>query len=163
MEIGKKWKKRDAGASLAATVLAMSVCTAYAADGSQSQSMQLTIQKNASYTMSIPASQDITFGTVDTEIGSLSVTGEIGTKQEVRVSVDTTEFTDTADDGNRFPFALWQGGTAFTGKNWSSKELENGGTSVSLTVHIPSETWGKTSPGTYRALVTFAAELADTQ
>lgn len=163
METGKKRKKRAAGIVLAAAVLAMSVCTAYAADGSQSQSMQLTIKKDASYTMSIPKSQDIVFGTVDTEIGKLSVTGEIGTKQEVRVSVDTTEFTDTADAGNHFPFALWQGSGVFTGKTWSSKELEDGGTSVPLTVHIPSEIWGKTSPGTYRAVITFAAELADTQ
>lgn len=163
METGKKRKKRAAGIVLAAAVLAMSVCTAYAADGSQSQSMQLTIQKDASYTMSIPKSQDIVFGTVDTEIGKLSVTGEIGTKQEVRVSVDTTEFTDTADAGNHFLFALWQGSGVFTGKTWSSKELEGSGTPVLLTVHIPSETWGKTSPGTYRAVITFAAELADTQ
>lgn len=163
MEIGIKRKKRAAGVSLAAAVLAMSVCTAYAADGSHSQSMQLTIQKDASYTMSIPKSQDIVFGAVDTEIGSLSVTGEIGTEQEVRVTVDTTEFTDTADTGNHFPFTLWQGSGVFTGKTWSSTELEDGGTSVPLIVHIPSETWGKTSPGTYRAVLTFAAELADTQ
>ena len=163
METGIKRKKRAAGTVLASVVLAMSVCTAYAADGSQSQSMQLTIQKDASYTMSIPKSQDIVFGTVDTEIGSLSVTGEIGSKQEVRVSVDTTEFTDTADTGNHFPFALWQGSRVFTGKTWSSTELEGSGTPVPLTVHIPSETWGKTSPGTYRAVITFAAELADTQ
>lgn len=162
METGKKQKKRAVSAVLAAAVLVSSALTAYAADGSQSQSMELTVQKDASYILTIPKDQTISFGVVDTDIGELSVTGSIGTKQEVKVSVSTTKFVDTEDADNRFPFELRTGDGAFAGKTWDSQEVKEE-SKVALTVHIPSETWGETSPGTYRASVTFQAELLDVE
>lgn len=162
METGKKQKKRAAGAVLAAAVLVSSALTAYAADSSQSQSMELTVQKDASYILTIPKDQTISFGVVDTDIGELSVTGSIGTKQEVKVGVSTTKFVDTEDVDNSFPFELRTGDSAFAGKAWDSREVKEE-SKVVLTVHIPSETWGETSPGTYRALVTFQAELLDVE
>ena len=168
METGKKQKKKVAGAALAAAVLASAALTAYAADGSQpqsdgiqTQSMELTLRKDPSYILTIPESQSIAFGAVDTKIGKLSVTGNIGTKQEVCVSVDMTDFIDTADDSNHFSFELFSGNTLFSEKAWGSLEVKEEDPSVELTVRIPSETWGETSPGTYRAVLTFQAELVD--
>lgn len=161
MKTRKNNKKCVGGAFFAVAVLASSALTAYAADGSQSQSMELTVQKNASYIMTIPQDQNIDFGAVDTEIGTLSVKGEIGTNQKVKVSVSKTDFTDTADETNHFSFTLRERNTEFQEKEWGSQEVKANTASAVLTVHIPGENWGKTSPATYRAAVTFQASLMD--
>lgn len=144
-------------------VLAASVLPVYAADGSQSGTMNLTVLKDASYTLTIPRDQSIVFGTVDTGIGEVSVSGEIGTQQAVQVSAASTEFVDAEDAGNSFSFELREGTAAFTQKKWGSQALKNNTSKAALTVHIPSETWGATSPGTYHASITFKAELVDAE
>lgn len=161
MKTGKN--KKIMGAVLTAAVLASSVLSVYAADGSQSGTMNLTVQKEASYILTIPSDQSIVFGTVDTGIGKVSVSGEIGTWQAVQVSAASTEFVAEEDAGNRFPFELREGNTVFTEKKWGSQALKDNTSEAALTIHIPSETWGATGPGTYHASITFTAELVDAE
>ena len=161
MKTGKN--KKIMGAVLAAAILASSVLPVYAADGSQSGTMKLTVSKEAGYILTIPSDQNIVFGTVDTGIGEVSVSGEIGTQQAVQVSAVSTEFVDAEDAGNSISFELREGNAAFTQKKWGSQALKDAASKASLTVHIPSETWGATGPGTYHASITFTAELVDAE
>lgn len=163
MRTGRKGKRYVLCAAFAAAAVAGSSCAAYGAGDVQTQSMELTVRKDASYILTIPESQEIAFGAVDTKIGELSVTGAIGTKQEVQVSVETTEFVDTADAGNHFAFTLYQGDAEFDGKAWSSQELKEPENGVELSVRIPTATWENTAPGTYQATVTFRAELRESE
>ncbi|MDO4274115.1 MAG: cation transporter [Eubacteriales bacterium] len=153
-------KRMILGGTLAAAMLTASALTTFAAEP-QSGTTTLTVQKAASYMLHIPQDQEITFGTMDTEIGTLSVTGEIGANQKVNVNVTKTGFIDTEDAGNKFSFELREGNAEFQGKEWGSQELKDNKASAALTVHIPSETWGSTEPATYKATVTFQASLTD--
>lgn len=163
----KKIVKRVFAALMAASVMTVSSVPAFAEDttGKQSDSMDLFMKKDPVYTMTIPATTNtIEFGTENTVIGDLSVTGDVGTKQQVRVTVSKTDFVDEKDDANSFSFDLQCSGTDFSGAIWSSDQLRSeAATKYALTVHIPTETWGNTKAGTYKATLTFKAELQDVQ
>ena len=118
----------------------------------------MTIPMQASGEASIP------FGKVDTDIGDLAVEGDIGTKQQVSVTVEQTPFTDVKDPGNTFEFELRCDGSKFTGAAWDWEEVRaEGSVSYPLTLHIPSETWANVVAGEYAATLTFKAELQDVQ
>ena len=158
MKTGKK--RMMIGGALAAAMLTTSALNAFAAD-TQTDTMTLTVQKDASYMLTIPSDQNITFGTVATGIGTVSVTGEIGASQKVNVNVTKTDFIDTEDGANKFSFELREGDTEFAGKAWGSQELKDDTASADLTVYIPSTTWESTKPATYQAYITFQASLTD--
>ncbi|MDO5346708.1 MAG: cation transporter [Lachnospiraceae bacterium] len=160
----KRTVKQAFAAGMAAFVMMTSAIPVFAAGSSDTQEMYLSMSKAPEYTMTIPASQDIPFGTVDTGIGDLYVTGNIGTKQQVQVTAEKTDFVDEKDDANSFSFDLQCSGTDFSGAIWSSDQLRSeAATKYALTVHIPTETWGNTKAGTYKATLTFKAELQDVQ
>lgn len=157
-----KTGKKVMAAFLAAAVMSMAV-PAYASEAEKDeQSMELNMSKDSTYMMSIPMSQSIAFGTVDTEIGEVSVTGDIGTKQKVNVKVSKTDFIDEKDAQNVFSFDLWSDEETFAGKDWVSEEVRaEEAVAYPLTVHIPTETWAGVIAGDYAATLTFEAELVD--
>lgn len=164
----KKTVKRAFAALMAASVMMLSSVPALAegtSDMQQSKSMELFIQKQPTYTMTIPKTTNIiAFAKEKTVIGDLYVTGDVGTKQQVWVAVEKTDFVDEKDDTNSFPFDLQYAGEAFPGAVWSSAQLrEKEATAYELTVYIPTETWAETKAGTYKASLTFKAELQDVQ
>ncbi|MDO4337979.1 MAG: cation transporter [Eubacteriales bacterium] len=156
----KQWKKRLQAVFLAGSMLMTAALPAYAAD---KQSMELTVNKAAQYTMTIPRDQnEIIFGAEHTTIGTLSVTGDIGTKQQVQVTVDKTDFADSKDKTNSFPFALQNNGSGFSSAVWTSEQVRaETPTGYDLEVYIPTTTWAGTQAGTYNATLTFQAELQD--
>lgn len=158
--------KKIMAALLAATAFCAAAIPAYASStGTDNQSMDLNISKTATYTMSIPSTQsNITFGTVDTIIGDVSVTGNIGTKQQVRVTVEKTDFVDAKDNTNKFSFELLNNGTAFSGQVWDSDQVRAAqAVAYPLTVRIPQTTWDTVKAGSYKATLTFQAELKEVQ
>lgn len=104
MKTGKN--KKIMGAVLAAAILASSVLPVYAADGSQSGTMKLTVSKEAGYILTIPSDQNIVFGTVDTGIGEVSVSGEIGTQQAVQVSAVSRNLSMQKMPATVFPLSF---------------------------------------------------------
>lgn len=163
-----KVRTKKAGAAILAAALLMAAgIPAYASEGAdtgtQGSSLNLTMSKESDYMMTIPkTTTSIQFGTVDTVIGDLYVTGDIGTKQQVAVTVGKTDFTDVKDEKNAFPFALQSGGADFEKAVWNWEQVRaDTPTAYSLTVHIPSETWGEVVAGDYTAVLTFHAELQD--
>lgn len=157
--------KRASAAFMAASVLMALSVPAFGETVREEQSLELTMQKPPKYTMSIPSTTSIiVFGTENTEIGDLSVIGDVGTKQQVLVTVAKTDFVDDNDKTNSFSFSLQHNGVDFTEEAWTFNQLrEEPITAYGLIVHIPTETWAETKAGTYKATLTFKAELQDVQ
>ena len=156
-------KKAGRKAVLAAVLAAfmMAALPVYAASGIDDQQLHLSISKDAEYTMSIPATTNsVTFGEVDTVIGSLSIDGNIGTKQKVHVGVTKTDFAEAKDNTNKIPFTLKSAGNDFSSADWD-RSAALAKTAYELTVNIPTETWAGKAPGSYTATLTFKAELQD--
>lgn len=165
-----KVRTKKAGVVFLSAALIMAAgIPAYASEGAdtgtQESSMNLSMSKESDYTMTIPkTTTSIKFGTVDTVIGDLSVTGDIGTKQQVAVTVEKTDFTDVKDEGNTFPFALQYEGEDFEAAVWNWEQVRaDTPTAYSLTVNIPGATWGDVVAGDYAATLTFHAELQNVE
>ncbi len=162
-------KKRAAALALSALLVMAAGIPAYASGGAdtgtQKSSLNLTMSKEPTYIMEIPkTTTSISFGKEDTVIGDLCVTGDIGTKQQVAVTVDKTNFVDENDTENSFPFTLQCDGSDFKTAVWSWEQVRaDTPTAYSLTVHIPSETWGDVVAGNYAATLTFQAELQNVE
>lgn len=153
-------KKRWIAGILATALLMTGEVSVYAAENQQSGTTTVTAKVDSTYTLSIPEDTDLSFGEVDTLIGELSVTGNIGTKQKVQVTVGKTDFVDEKDAANKFSFDLLHNGTAFSEQTWDSDDVWAAeAVKYPLTVHIPQETWNATKAGSYKATLTFQAEL----
>lgn len=167
--MNKRMKKAGAAALTTALILTAGIPAHASEPGAgdtpaQQSSLNLTTSKAAKYTMKIPmqatGEAGITFGAVDTEIGDLTVTGDIGTKQQVSVTVEQTPFTDVKDSGNHFDFDLRCKENKFETEVWNWQEVRaETPVSYPLTVHIPNETWENVAAGDYTATLTFKAEL----
>lgn len=167
-------KKRAGAAVLAAALVMTAGIPAYASEtgtgdtAAQSSSLNLTTSQEARYIMTIPmqatGEAGITFGDENTPIGDLSVTGDIGTKQQVSVTVEKTPFTDVRDANNHFDFDLLSENEDFEEATWNWQQVRaETPTGYALTVHIPNETWEKVPAGDYTATLTFKAQLEDVE
>lgn len=129
----RKEMKRAGAAALAEALIltgGISVSASEAGAGdtpAQQSSLNLTTSQEAHYIMTIPmqatGEASIPFGKVDTEIGDLTVTGDIGTKQQVSVTVEQTPFTDVKDAGNSFRFELLCKESKFEKEVWDWQEV----------------------------------------
>lgn len=154
-------REKRAGAVVLAAAAVMTAGIPVYATGTQESSMNLNMSKEASYIMTIPKdTSSIKFGAESTVIGALSVTGDIGTKQQVTVTTEKTPFTDVKDADNQFSFALQCEGNSFETAVWNWQEVRaEEPTAYPLTVYIPTETWADVAAGEYTATLTFTAEL----
>ena len=122
----KKELKKAGAAALAAALVMTAAIPVYADETgagdtpAQQSNLKLTTSMEAHYIMTIPmqasGEASIPFGKVDTDIGDLAVEGDIGTKQQVSVTVEQTPFTDVKDPGNK-DFWLIDEEAAVTGAN----------------------------------------------
>lgn len=159
----KKMMKKTGAAFLASALVLTAVIPVYASD-TQTESLQLTTTQAASYLLTIPLETTVEFGAVTTEIGTVKVNGNIGTKQQVKVTATHTDFVDTKDDTNKFSFKLQDAGNVFNGDVWNWQDVRTESQKEhSLQVVIPEETWKEVPSGTYQATLNFVAELADIQ
>lgn len=165
--MSKKTVKRVFAALMAASVMMVPSAPAFAEStgNTQSEDLELFMEKGATYTMTIPSTTNtIEFGAENTVIGTLSVTGDVGVKQQVQVVAEKTDFVDEKDAANKFAFDLQYDGKTFSGETWSSAQLRTEpATAYKLTVYIPTATWGETKAGNYKATLTFKADLQDVQ
>ena len=130
----------------------------------------------ATYTLNIPANQEIPFGNTSTEIGTLTVTDEIGfavgknlkvtitysdftcedttttIPMEVKVHYESTSGADTIASGDSLVFYGTSAGKLQTPHN-SGKSLDH------ISVAVNSSDWGKALAGEYTATITFTAEV----
>ena len=153
-------KNRWIAGVLATALLMTGVMPVYAAENQQSGTTAVKARVESTYTLTIPSNTNLSFGAENTAIGALSVTGNISPTQQVEVSAEKTDFVDETDAANTFSFDLLHDGQIFTGQIWSEAEVRAAqAVSALLTVHISEATWKNAKAGSYRAVLTFRAEL----
>ncbi len=137
----------------------------------------------ATYTLNIPADQEIPFGATTTDIGTITVTNETGFAEgkDLRITINYSDFV-CEGVSTSIPFSL---GAHYQGKNedygTSDGTISNGGSLVfkgtdsgklatpkssniyftfdSFFVAVNSADWGKALAGDYTATITFTAEV----
>ena len=149
-----------------------------------------TTVPGATYTLNIPANQEIPFGATQTNIGDFTVTDSKGFAEgkNLKVSVTYTAFTSEnmvttipytltvkAKSNYNFPkklnsgdFVIFRGQTDGTVEEGSYLGTISGpgGYSVYgdiLLLNIASEDWGKAMAGEYTATITFTCEVVAEQ
>lgn len=144
---------KTAAGALVCTVLLAHTVPAEARD----QETILETNVASAYTLTIPRSQSIEYGKNVTDIGLLSVTGNIRTDETLQVSVEKTAFRNEEKD-HEFSFELLSGEEAFSGQSWTEEELDTV-QSVPLSVSISETVWDEVQAGSYTAALTFTARI----
>ena len=169
---------------LAVTMLASMVTVASAA---QSTTTLTTTVPAATYTMNIPANQEIPFGATETDIGAITVTDATGfaVDKNLKVTINYDAFS-SATTSTEIPFAIKFFGTYQTAANRSDAEQQQAsgssfvflgqedGTVKKFTeakvnsytcqftktlLLVESEAWGKALAGEYTTTITFTTEV----
>ena len=141
-----------------------------------------TTVPDATYTLNIPADQEIAFGATDTAIGNITTSDSSGFAEGKNLQVTMTfDAFRSEDTSTTIPFKI----RPYVGVSYSSP-LSSGGmlifngntdgttseypyaayahdsddaTITSLNVTISSTDWGKALPGEYSSTITFTAEV----
>ena len=152
-----------------------------------------TTVPDATYTLNIPANQEIPFGATSTDIGTITVTDSSGFAEGKDVQV-TIEYDDFKADGvsTTIPYYINSFGIYFIygERNWTNKTMESGSSftfegksdgscneyyvlgekgyscrddSKVLEVKIDSTDWGRALGGDYSSTITFTAEVVSSQ
>ena len=130
----------------------------------QSGTTNLSVSKDSSYTLTIPASQkNIIYGATSTELGDLLVTGNVDVGKEVTVSVTKHVLVRAGSPSDTITFALVDhtGNTAaeYVATTWNETELRAGTKNVPLTVDITQDAWDSAKAGSYIGSIVFAAQM----
>lgn len=154
-------KKRAVILLLASAIAADGSVRMAAADNTTSRNTELTAEVASSYILTIPKDQEISYGTQDTDLSSgVSVTGNVKPSQKVTVTVSKTDFVNQDAEDSSFAFSLLSAGKEFTSGEWSETELRAAkAKEFPLTVHVDQTAWDSAKAGSYKATITFTAEL----
>lgn len=160
---------------LAVTMLASMATVVSAAENTTTLT---TTVPAATYTLNIPADQEITYGQRTTDIGTVTVTESngfaVGKNLKVTISWEsfksegvttTIPFSITANNTNVSSDTLSDGASIIFeggyGKGVSKEARSIDGINFieSFSVVVESEDWGKALAGEYTATITFVAEV----
>jgi len=168
---------------LIALILAVATLASVGAvAGAASETVLTTTVPAATYTLNIPANQEIPFGATETKIGNLTITGASGFADgknlKVTITYDAFKASDIAttipfmleasfdSDSNDSSIEYPSGSVAtFYGKEDGSvteqvkKDKLSGAYVRGLYILINSTDWGKALGGEYSATITFTAEV----
>lgn len=148
-----------------------------------------TTVPSATYTLNIPADQEIEYGTTDTNIGNITVTdGEnfaLGKNVEVTITYPPFESANTT---TKIPYMI-KGRGRYNDTTYVGKDLESGSSIVfkgksdgtvselatfthtfvpggtytvpveNINVIVESVNWGKAAAGDYASIITFTSEI----
>ena len=123
------------------------------------QETVLTTNVDSEFTLTIPMTQAIDFGTTSKEIGEVKVNGNIKPDEKVVLTVGKTELMSDKDSSDIIHYALQNGNVDFTGAEWTEDDLRLASlTTYPLTVVIDSQAWKEAHAGSYASTITFTAE-----
>lgn len=127
----------------------------------KSDSTTVTADVASSFVLSIPSTTDIVYKVEKTQIeGTLKVTGNVDTDEQVTVSVQPGQLHNESHNENIvYTITEGTGAEAFTGAAWSETELRAGSKEFSLHVNISDDAWEQAKAGDYEGIVTFTAQL----
>lgn len=171
---------------LTTLVLALALAASLAVPAFAANTTTLTTTvPAATYTLNIPADQEIPFGAMETNIGSVSVTDSAGFAEGKNLKVTLTYGDFTCEDtSTKIPFRIRfrdksytantnkymldvASGEALTFKGQASGETEKympfGSDTIyvanQMLIRMSSTDWGKALAGNYSATITFTAEV----
>lgn len=126
----------------------------------QTETTTLKATVNSSFLLSIPANQTVLYNAAKTDIGRVSVTGNVLSTEEVTVTVDKTNFKHATKDA-AIPYTLTNNEIPFTKGVWSETELRDATPkAVDLSVNVDAADWTAAPAGAYTSTITFNAALA---
>ena len=135
----------------------------------------------ATYTLNIPADQEIAFGIAESSIGNVTVTDAAGFAKgkDVQVtvtydafssdSVNTTiPYTIEAENGNGVEYIVHSGDHLFFEGKSDGTVYENPSKDLlnkleNFRIIIKSEDWGKALAGEYSSTITFTSEVVSSE
>ena len=163
-----------------AVIMVLSMATVVSAENTTTLT---TTVPAATYTLNIPADQEVAFGATETNIGSISVTDSAGFAigKNLEVTLNYSAFT-SPDVSTTIPFSIklsdpsdnyanrvasgksitFLGRADGTASEYVVHTSQNSGNSYNYTstyLEITAENWGKALAGEYAATITFTAEV----
>ena len=162
---------------LALALAVMMVASMATVVSAESTTTLTTTVPSATYTLNIPANQEIPFGTTRVSIGNVTVTDAAGFAVGKNLDVTITYDAFTAEGiSTKIPYALSLSGNNSTYKAIASGDVvtfegkANGTVAETLTVKddytavcllftAESEDWGKALAGEYTSIITFTAKV----
>ncbi len=149
-------------ALLSATLLTSSlpVFAEEVTQDSDPQTVQTTISATVSptYIVAIPADTDITFNSLSTEFGAVTLTSAtLAPDCAVVVTAEAGALANDADSTKTIPYTVMAGDTQYT-----TCEYTQEGESKELTIDIAQSDWDSAYAGTYTGTVTFTVEYTGT-
>ena len=162
--------------ALLVVMMVMSMATVASADNTTTLT---TTVPAATYTLNIPANQEIPFGTNESDIGNVTVTDANGfaTGKNLKVTITWDDFV-CSNVVTTIPFIMQTNnskvmvsydmlsefsilfeGSDDNGVAENAYTVEGKNLVTSLSVKVKSEDWGKALAGEYSATITFAAEV----
>lgn len=162
---GRRMKKKMIASMTGALLLASAVTVGAAQP--QEKTVDLSAEVASTFTLTIPAATEITFGDLKTDLaGELKVTGNVDTDEQVTVTAVVNPLHNDSHNED-IVFELKAGETAFQSAVWSETELREGLADeaavkkIVLSVHIGQSAWDQAKAGAYAGSVTFTAALGD--
>lgn len=129
----------------------------------------LTTTKGSTYSLKIPiATKDIPYGALYTDLGSLTVTGNVGIGESVTVSTKINQLVRTGNAEDTISFSLVDvtnpdAPKIFTSSVWREEELFDESKSIPLSVQIPTVNWENAKAGDYTGSIVFTASVNNPQ
>lgn len=151
------------GMMSALLAVGMAVPVGATAPEPQRDSTTVTTDIASSFVLTIPATTNITYGAERTQMdGTLKVTGNVDTNEQVAVSVETSPLYNQSHNENitYTVTASEMRNEAFTGDVWTEAELREERKEIPLYVLISSDAWSQAKAGDYEGTVTFTAQLS---
>lgn len=130
----------------------------------QEASMDVELNLPSTYTVTIPANQEIQFKQIMTKLETpLVVEGNIAPDKKVQVKVELQSFIHKELPNSTLEFQLWdQKSHEWKGTNCFAKDLENNQQKrIFLNLVISEEVWQKAEPGTYEGSIIFTSSIQE--
>lgn len=164
----------------ALTMLTVFSCSAVAF--AANETVLTTTVPDATYTLNIPADQEIPFGATSTDIGNVTITNSSGfaagknlevtaifdglkcdststiIPYDIFLSLGSFDSTEYLQSGMSLTFYGAEDGTVF-----QNARTFTGYTIDALEIEIDSTDWGKALAGDYSSTITFTAEVVSSQ
>lgn len=148
-------KKLTALVLVIVLTLSLSV-TAFAADN---RNTTITTSINPTYTVTIPANTNVTFNTLSTSFGAVTLTAaQIDPGYAVKVALTASgTLKNQADASKTIAYTIKDANGAFTGAQYTTA-----GDKTDLTIDITQAAWNAAFAGQYSDTVTFTVSYINT-
>lgn len=152
--------KKKMAAGMLCMMMAVSVAVPVSA-AEKPESTTLTTDVASEYMLTIPMDMEIPFGSEETGIGSVKVTGNVKPAETVKVDVETGNFISQDDPQDTIALTLINknDNSEFGISIWNEKDMRDETKEIPLAVQVKEEDWAKAYAGTYQTTLTFTASL----